>query len=57
MSGSVIKNHLMSKNFPESERFAYFKIFYDFQADEFTSPIASDSLGVNGDTCCLRLNA
>lgn len=57
MSGSVIKNHLVSKNFPECELFANFKIFYDLQADEFASQIASDSLGIHGDICYLYLKA
>lgn len=57
MSGSVIKNHLVSKNFPECELFANFKIFYDLQADEFASQVASDSLGIHGDICYLYLKA
>lgn len=49
MPGSVIQNHLMHKNFPEFKGFPNFKIFYDLQADEIISQIASDPLGIKGD--------
>lgn len=50
MPGNVIQNDLMSKNFPERELFANFKIFYDLEADEFIiSQITSDLVGISGD--------
>lgn len=39
----------MHKSFPECKGFPNFEIFYDLQADEIISQMASDPLGIKSD--------